>query len=377
MTVEDLAKEYEKKLLEIYARANTKSKRKRIAHDLLTFSNICNEHFDIYKTFEWEKDLKIINEIKNYYLPFLDDVAENTKLYNTIFTNVLNTFLNSEYNIYNFYEKKYQTLTEKEKQEILFDFLASYDESLLKDLEMKLENYEIFTGNIHGFSGITYPIQCLNKNLIFCSPYQYDTIYGAQILAHELGHHYEMSLFNSTSKNCFLDTAYTKPYYEISSRFFEYAFLKYLEENKILINDTNKSIDYLMFDLLSRSYNIHLMYMMKKIQIDELDHVHITEKKIIDRASEILNKLNYYSFPYEEGDVIKFRHSFIYGMGDLFSIYLYENYKEDPNNFKKEFRNALLTYPYGDSIKEFERVGVTPEVLIEGKVLKKVLDSMK
>lgn len=323
MTIEELTKDYEKKLLYIYARANTKSKRKKIAHDLLTFSNICNEHFDIQKTFEWEKDIKIIQEIKNYYVPFVDDVVQNTQIYKNIFTTALNTFLNSDYNIYNYYEKKYQKLTEKEKQELLFDFFASYDESLVKDFETKLENHEIFLGNTPGYSGITYPISCLNKNLIFCSPSQYNTIYGTSILAHELGHHYEIKLFNSSGKGNYLDIAYTKPYYEISSKFFEYAFVKYLEENKILIEDTKKRIDYIMFDLLSRTYNIYLMYMMEEVRIDELDNVYITEKNIIDKAKEIQNKLNYYSFPGEENDIIKFRHSFIYGIGGIFSIYLY------------------------------------------------------
>lgn len=377
MTIEELVKEYEKKLNEIYARANTKSKRRKIAHDLLTFSNICNEHFDIHKTFEWEKDIKIIREIRNYNIQFVNDIVQNTKVYNSIFTSVLNTFLNSDYNIYDYYGKKYTNISEKEKQEIIFDFLASYDEKLIKEFNTKLTNNELFRGNIPGYGGITYPIECLNKNLIFCSPYRYYTIYGAQTLVHELGHNFEMNLFKSTGKTEFLDASHTKPYYEISSRFFEYAFLKYLEENKILVEDTNKSLDYMMFDLLSRAYNIYLMYQMTEVKIDELDNVYITEKHIIDTAKEIQNTLNYYSFPSEEGDIIKFKHSFIYGIGGIFSIYLYENYKEDPNNFKKEFRNCLLSYPYGDSINEFERVGITPEMLIEGKVLKKVLDSRK
>lgn len=377
MTITEVLQDHEKKLNEIYARANTKSKRKKIAHDLLTFSNICNEHFEMTKIFEWEKDIKIISEIKNYNLPFVNDIVNNTNIYNSIFTSTLNTFLNSDYNIYDYYAKKYQKLTDKEMQELLFDFLSSYDESLMKDFESKLNNNEIFIGNTEGYSGITYPIQCLNKNLIFCSPANYNTIYGTQILAHEFGHHYEMSLFNSTGKSCFLDIAYTKPYYEISSRFFEYAFLKYLEENKILTKDVNKSIDYLLFDLLSRSYNIYLMYLMKEVKIDELDNVYIYEKNIVNIANEIQEKINYYSFPSEEGDVIKFRHSFIYGIGDIFGIYLYENYKEDPNNFKKEFKNCLLNYPYGDSIRAFERIGVTPEVLEENKVLKKILDDKK
>ena len=119
------------------------------------------------------------------------------------------------------------------------------------------------------------------------------------------------------------------------------------------------------------------MNQMSEVKIEDWDNVYITEKNVIALAGEIQNRLNYYSFPSEEGDVIKFRHSFIYGLGDLFSLYLYEHYKEDPNNFKKEFRNALLSYPYGNEIKEFERVGITPEILIEGKVLKKVLDSRK
>ena len=52
---------------------------------------------------------------------------------------------------------------------------------------------------------------------------------------------------------------------------------------------------------------------------------------------------------------------------------MYECYKDNPEYFKKEFKNTLLTYPYSNSIDTFEKVGVLYEELIKGDKLKKVL----
>ena len=112
---------------------------------------------------------------------------------------------------------------------------------------------------------------------------------------------------------------------------------------------------------------------MSLIEIDELDNVFIKEENITAISKEIQEKLNYYYLPSEQGDVVKYRNSFVYGIGSLCAIYLYENYKLDPNNFRKEFRNALLTYPYIKNLSAFESVGITYEKLMSGDTLRKLL----
>ena len=94
-------------------------------------------------------------------------------------------------------------------------------------------------------------------------------------------------------------------------------------------------------------------------------------------AKELQGKMNSYVFPAENGDTINCRHSFIYGIGDIFSINLYESYKGDPNNFKKEIVNAILSSLYHDDISPFDRVGIKKDNLEEATALKKVLRNKK
>ena len=70
---------------------------------------------------------------------------------------------------------------------------------------------------------------------------------------------------------------------------------------------------------------------------------------------------------------VSLRDSFIYGFGQLFSIYMYENYKKDPKYFIKEFDKALLDYSFSEDISSFKRVGASYEELVRGEALKRVL----
>ena len=112
---------------------------------------------------------------------------------------------------------------------------------------------------------------------------------------------------------------------------------------------------------------------MKNISIDEEDCVEIEEQHVIDYANSLMNKFNIHSLETVEGDFIGFRDSFVYGIGDIFSLFMYENYKQSPNYFMKELKNMLLTYPYTKNIKEFERLGITKELLTNKKELKRIL----
>lgn len=51
----------------LYAKANTKSKKKKIAYDLFFFENMYNLFIDEEVVFPWSNDVEIINvRIQNY-----------------------------------------------------------------------------------------------------------------------------------------------------------------------------------------------------------------------------------------------------------------------------------------------------------------------
>lgn len=71
------------------------------------------------------------------------------------------------------------------------------------------------------------------------------------------------------------------------------------------------------------------------------------------------------------------RETYIYGIGKLFAVILYDSYKNDSNNFKKEFVNTLCNYPLTKDISAFSNLGINEDELINGNILKKRLKKDK
>lgn len=375
MTEEQLLKIYEEKLKEAYASANTKSKKKRIARDLITFSSLCYDYFGIDKKYEWDYDYSILELVEDYEISFVNTVMSNTILFEEIFKKTVNTFIDIKYPFYKDYYREYKKIPDKEFQDIIFSFLNSYDPKLLKHFKVMLDEGSVFGADLDDCQGFTYPFETLNKSLVFYSDYE-NSVGTSAIVAHEYGHCYEMKNFYNTGAKNYFDKVFKTPYYEISSKFFEYAFLNYLKENKIYTKDTNMRLSIYYMDLLINSFNIELLSKMKQIEINEYGIVKADEE-ILQLGKELQEKLNYYDIITKDEYSFSYRDTHIYGLGSMLGIYLYQNYKDDPKLFKKEFEIALLNYPYSNDIASFERVGITPDILTEGKVLRKVLEDSK
>ena len=124
--------------------------------------------------------------------------------------------------------------------------------------------------------------------------------------------------------------------------------------------------------MLNYIYEMNLLCKMDSLFINREGCITINDNALSAYANEIKEKLNYYNMASEVGEEINYRHAFIYGLGSLFAIHLYNNYKKSPNYFKKEFRNALINYPLLE-MDAFTRVGITKEEIVNNKILKKVL----
>lgn len=375
MTEEQILKKYEEKLKEAYASANTKSKKKRIARDLITFSSLCSEQFGIDKEYEWDYDYGILELIEDYEVNFVNTIMSNTILFEEIFKKTVDTFIDIKFPFYKDYYTEYKRITDKEFQDILFSFLNSYDPKLLEHFKRMIDEGLVFGADLEDCQGFTYPFETLNKNLLFYLDYK-NSVGTAAIVAHECGHCYETKNFYNTGAKNYFDKTFKTPYYEVSSKFFEYAFLNYLKVNNIYTKDTEMRLNIYYIDLLINSFNIELLRKMKQIEINEDGKVYL-EDDTLQLGKELQERLNYYDIITKEDYSFNFRDAHIYGLGALLGIYLYQNYKADPKLFKKEFEIALLNYPYSNDIASFERVGITPEILTEGKVLRKVLEDSK
>lgn len=365
-------KTIEEKLNYLYAKANTKSKKKRIMYDLLNFSETCHKYFEIKKTFIWEKDLELHQLLTESEFSFRNITSDNIINLDKISDNIIKMFKEMKYPFYKTEGKLLNSLTKAEVKDIVLDFLSKYDPKLIGVFNRKLENNEILCADLEQYThGFVCPIDILNTNLIFLSLDLDYSCYYADIILHEFGHSYEDDIVRSTGVLGSSIRASNSFYQEVSSKFFEYAFLNYLKENRIYKDDSEILLNRYYVSLLEYMYVINIISKMKNIK-EEDDKIIISDNATVNYGNKIREDLNYYNLPSELNTKLYFKNAFIYGLGTLFSIYLYENYKNNPNDFKKEFKNAMINYT-NIGMDAFERVGVTEDKLLEGKVLKRVL----
>jgi len=204
-----------------------------------------------------------------------------------------------------------------------------------------------------------------------------DSVYKSSLMSHELGHYYETLLFQKVGNNGYRVKTDKLPFYEVASRSFEYAYLRYLLDNNILTEDVKVVLRRYYRNLLICSYDMSIIYRLKDIKLNENNYIVINDPRIVTYGNNIMNYLNYDMLYIEEGDLYDFRDSFVYGIGNLFAIYLYEYYKENKGDYWKDFRNILLDLPNSKGMEVFERIGITKDKLISCNIVKKELIKSK
>lgn len=378
MTKEELLiSEYEKKLNYLYSRANTKSKKKRIVYDLYNFSAICYQHFGIEKTFDWEDDEELFELVEDFLKALVNYTQKNKSDYLQISSSVIKTFIDVKYPFYADYQKLLYNLSPLKQEELVFDFLNNYDPCLLKFYQEKLERCEIFDTKLYaqtGYSGLNIPMDSLKKSFIFCEEGS-NSIFSSAMLVHELGHSFEKQILYSIGINGNGTAGDKTPFTEVCSRFFEYAFYNYLKENRIYDIDTKICLLNYYKTMLTYIYGMNLICKLDGFFINKYGYVEIEDIDLSIYANKLKEALNYYDLPSKLGEELSYKHSFVYGLGSLFSLYLYDIYQKDPNYFKKEFRNALINYPYS-GISSFENLGITMETLTSDKILRKAITNI-
>ena len=151
----------------------------------------------------------------------------------------------------------------------------------------------------------------------------------------------------------------------------EYAYINYLLENNIYKEEAKLLLHDYYIELLLNSIYSNII-----CRITDIENVFDEELNIdIKEFNTYLTTLekNYNLYDMFAKDKVSLRDPFIYGFGQLFSIYMYDNYKKDPNYFKKEFSKSLLEYSQTEDMSSFERVGITYDNLVKGDTLNKVL----
>lgn len=388
MTVEELKEKQKiieknlesdlRKLEYLYAKSNTSSKMNRILYDLAIFSNIYSLYYPNQSLYlPWYKSLEMDflfeNTFLNKSLQFNKYVVGNNDLYNNISSSVIKSFY--DYPFYKYMTNKFSRYSNKDLNDSMFEFLNSYDSKLCKKFRDKIKDLEIFYNvNTNKYIGVTFDIRCLNKNYITLNFGNKKTIENAETVMHEFGHVIEFeSLYNRLPNYLIYDI----PFYEINSSFFEYAYINYLKENKLFNDDLKVVFDSFYKETLLRHIDIFTIssYIKENTKITIYDDiVNIDDEEVWKEIDRVKDKLNYYVNTADR-EPLNFKDTYIYGIGKLFAVILYDSYKNDPNNFKKEFANALCNYPLTKDISAFSNLGINEEELISGNILKKRLDS--
>lgn len=355
-----------------YAKANTKSKKKLISGDLVSLSRICEEYFSKFNfKLSWDNDESLYSEMILSYYKFIENIIINQDKYSTIFDKLVNDILNTNLNVYKYYGKDYHRKNGEELEDIFCSFLNSFDYELYKEYINLIDRQNIFWTSLDGYTGQNYPFSILNTNVIFMDNALGENINFYKILSHELGHSYESKLYLNSGRIREYDKTYNSPFYEVPSSFMEYAYINYLLENNIYIEEANMLLHEFLVELLINSTYSNMICKIKNIEEKINEQLEIDMKEFNAYLEEIGNNHNVFMFPIN--NTVSLKDSFIYGFGQIFSIYMYENYKKDPNNFKKELKYSLLDYSNSEDMISFERVGISYDELIKGDILKRVL----
>lgn len=362
----------------LYAKANTKSKKRKIAYDLIHFEKMYNMLVEEKVNFSWSNDTDLIKIRLIEVNKFINNILKEQDLCREIFENSFNIFIDEEYSLYTDYSKEYHKISEDIMFKYIGMFLKNIDSTLLNRVKDKLLNLELFINNNMdvGTLGLTLPLESVNKNIIMISVLKDFTIETASHLVHELGHDFEFEYNRMSGKNESIGKIFESLYAEVCAHFFEYAFINYLIENKIYLEDSL---------MLKRRYLNQIVYYLSQvlaimniedIKIDFKYNVLLETEDVVEYANELLIKINSFAEEYNVGDKIAFRGSFIYSIGRLISLNLYEKYKENPKEFLSNFRKVLLDYK-NNNFDSFEKIGITRESMISGDILRRVLKDTK
>jgi len=336
---------------------------------------MCIDEFEgeLYE-FDWDNDISLEKIYGLEEERAIANIINNKNLYNDISSNVIKCFDDLKYPLYRDYFKiyncDYSGMSSKEMKDIKEKFLKYYDESWYEAILSNINDSLVYSGHMEEYDGCAFGYPSLEKNFVFTS-----NRYGNNLLSccnsiHEYGHVFEFDLIYRAKLGYNFNKIVHTPFCEVSSCFFEYAFLMYLKENKLYEKDVNLYLQKYYIDLLKFNSNI---YMFTKMNDNDFKNDVSIDSKLIDELNSIQHILNFYELLSEDDIKINVYDEFIYGFGLLFSIYLYESYVQDKETFKKEFKNSLLNYPIVKDISAFNNVGLSKDEICKGDILRKVL----
>jgi oligoendopeptidase F len=264
-------------------------------------------------------------------------------------------------------------LTLNKAKEIIFDFIKSYNESLLPMITKALDDEHLFIVNNKEKSGEGFSV----FNTFSSSPYI--VIYNDNdnltlslevmtCIVHELGH---IIHFYTTSNrpNLYSDVLINN-FVEVPSTTFEYLFKHYLIKNKLsneielaINNDLSIYKEYLKY-LRTNNFIIDKIQLYNDIDIDTIKNM-LLSKGINVSDNYIENCFNRIELNYQ------------YSLGGLLAIYYSKLYEKDPEMTKYELDNFIKCIGIMDNIYMLSHFGIDLEHFISCDYLKEEVQRNK
>lgn len=124
-------REYER-LIYLYAKANTKSKKRQLAYDLIFFENMYNSFASDKDRiiFPWSNDEELKNISYEGIESFITSILLEQHFLIELVENSFNIFLDEEFSTYCDYGKNFHRLKEELFQKYIFSFYNSFDKNI-------------------------------------------------------------------------------------------------------------------------------------------------------------------------------------------------------------------------------------------------------
>ena len=362
----------------LYVKANTKSKKKNMAYDLIFFESMYNGLAGEDKIiFPWTNDPILMDVCRGVTFDLIRNISREQQYLIQIFEGSFDKFLENEFSVHGDYGKHYHKMSDELLQKYIVDFYNTIDSSLILRFIDKFDNSEIFVNNtMENFYGLFFPIEALSKSVIFITSSDNMSIWEGRKLIHEMGHDFEIENAKKNGVTNIWSGMVRTLFPEVSSSFFEYAYINYLIENNIYKEDAMMLKRVYLNQLLLYLIDALVIFSHSHMKVDLEFSTRLDNQNNVDYGNELLDSINSFDRKYEIDDVIDFRKTFVYGMCMLLGMYVYDAYKNDSKEFLSNFKKALLEYK-DTGMDAFSHLGITYDSMIEGKVLKRAINECK
>ena len=356
---------------------NSYSRNKMFSYDIgainYVLATVSNQYFDFPQIFNpyherliSRADMKNMRDYSIFVFLYMEEYLKLAENYTSLLEK--NNFTKTN-------EFSGKTYSSTEIKEILLDFFNEQGPDKYKIIKSMFddERVEIQKLDLDGSRAVcSIMVSDIKPYVIVDADPNKVRLCNMRDLAHEFGHaieaHLKLNRYNRTQEDR------KKLLVEVSSKFYEYEFCKYLQRNRIEYKTANSIIN--EYHNSIRIFCEKLKFMdSKEIIKDGEKYIHIDDAISIDDDKNIMKAFrkegeeNIYVFGFDLYKPLK------YALGGLSAFNLSEIKRQDPKEFDKLWNYFLSMRTLIDEKSIFDLFGITADDFIECSYIKDLIKS--